>query len=118
MPALVAAEYRVIVPNEHGYSSSSQPTDVADYDIEHSAGDLVALLEHYVLQRRHLRRPRLGCKRCVVAELAASTPSKPADQSELPYQERGEKPWIEWMEEVVGGRFYFVHCNRQLAPAS
>ena len=31
----------------------------------------------------------------------------------LPYQERGEKPWIEFMEEVFGEDFYFVHFNRK-----
>ncbi|MEB2783010.1 alpha/beta hydrolase, partial [Algoriphagus sp. C2-6-M1] len=31
----------------------------------------------------------------------------------LPYQARGERPWIELMEELVGGDFYFVHFNRQ-----
>lgn len=34
----------------------------------------------------------------------------------LPYQERGEIPWIEWiewMEGIFGGDFYFVHFNRQ-----
>jgi pimeloyl-ACP methyl ester carboxylesterase len=31
----------------------------------------------------------------------------------LPYQERGEKPWIAFMEEILGGDFYFVHFNRQ-----
>ena len=31
----------------------------------------------------------------------------------LPYQERGERPWIELMEEFFGGDHYFVHFNRQ-----
>lgn len=31
----------------------------------------------------------------------------------MPYQERGEKPWIEFMEAIFGGDFYFVHFNRQ-----
>jgi pimeloyl-ACP methyl ester carboxylesterase len=31
----------------------------------------------------------------------------------LPYQERGEQPWIEFMEAVFGDDFYFVHFNRQ-----
>ena len=31
----------------------------------------------------------------------------------LPYQELGEKPWIEFMEEIFGKDFYFVHFNRQ-----
>nr|WP_244211107.1 alpha/beta hydrolase [Amycolatopsis kentuckyensis] len=31
----------------------------------------------------------------------------------LPYQERGERPWIEDMEAALGPDFYFVHFNRQ-----
>jgi pimeloyl-ACP methyl ester carboxylesterase len=31
----------------------------------------------------------------------------------LPYQARGERPWIELMEEFLGGDHYFVHFNRQ-----
>src|SRR4051794_11905344 len=38
VPALVAAGYHVIVPNQRGYGSSSRPTEVADYDIEHLTG--------------------------------------------------------------------------------
>ncbi len=30
----------------------------------------------------------------------------------LPYQERGEKPWLEMMEGMLGDDFYFVHFNR------
>jgi pimeloyl-ACP methyl ester carboxylesterase len=35
----------------------------------------------------------------------------------LPYQERGDKPWIEFMEEFFGEDFYFVHFNRQQGAA-
>jgi len=31
----------------------------------------------------------------------------------LPYQERGEIPWIELMEQFLGGDYYFVHFNRR-----
>jgi len=31
----------------------------------------------------------------------------------LPYQERGEQPWIDVMAAIFGGDFYFVHFNRQ-----
>ena len=33
IPALVAAGYHVIAPNQRGYGNSSRPTEVADYDI-------------------------------------------------------------------------------------
>jgi pimeloyl-ACP methyl ester carboxylesterase len=47
VPALVAAGYHVIAPNQRGCASSSRPIDVADSDIEHLSGDLVALLDHF-----------------------------------------------------------------------
>ena len=47
IPALVAAGFHVIIPNQRGYGNSSRPTEVTDYDIEHLTGDLVALLDHY-----------------------------------------------------------------------
>ena len=43
VPALVAAGYHVIAPNQRGYGNSSCPSEVTDYDIEHLCGDLVAL---------------------------------------------------------------------------
>lgn len=42
---LVAAGYRVLVPNQRGYGSSSAPTDVAAYRSDHLSADLVALLD-------------------------------------------------------------------------
>jgi pimeloyl-ACP methyl ester carboxylesterase len=47
MPALAAAGYHVIVPNQRGYGNSSRPAEVTAYDIEHLSGDLIALLDHY-----------------------------------------------------------------------
>ena len=47
VPALAAAGYHVIVPNQRGYGNSSRPTEVTEYDIEHLSGDLIALLDHY-----------------------------------------------------------------------
>ena len=47
VPALVAAGYHVIAPNQRGYGNSSRPDEVTAYDIEHLTGDLVALLGHY-----------------------------------------------------------------------
>jgi len=31
----------------------------------------------------------------------------------LPYQERGDTPWIELMAQFLGGDYYFVHFNQQ-----
>src|SRR5207244_3530442 len=45
LPALAAAGYRVIAPDQRGYGRSSRPPDVAHYDIDHLTGDMLGLLD-------------------------------------------------------------------------
>jgi pimeloyl-ACP methyl ester carboxylesterase len=45
IPALAAAGFRVIVPNQRGYDGSDAPEAVEAYDLEHLTGDLVGLLD-------------------------------------------------------------------------
>lgn len=113
MPALAAAGYHVIVPNQRGYGNSSRPAEVPDYDIEHLTGDLTALLDHFGYEDATFVGHDWGAM--VVWGLALLHPDRvnKVINLSLPYQERGEKPWIEFMEDVFGGDFYFVHFNRQ-----
>ena len=113
VPALVAAGYHVIVPNQRGYGNSSCPAEMTDYDIAHLTGDLVALLDHYGYERATFVGHDWGAM--VVWGLALLHPSR-VDRVinlSLPYQERGERPWIEFLEAMLGGDYYFVHFNRQ-----
>ena len=113
IPALAAAGYHVIVPNQRGYGNSSRPTEVTAYDIEQLSGDLVALLDHYGYDDATFVGHDWGAN--VVWGLALLHPNRVNGVIALavPYQERGERPWIEWMEEVFGGDHYFVHFNRK-----
>ncbi|MBM2615820.1 alpha/beta hydrolase [Actinoplanes sp. LDG1-06] len=113
MPALAAAGYHVIAPNQRGYGNSSRPAEVTDYDIEHLTGDLVALLDHYGYADATFVGHDWGAM--VVWGLALLRPDRVTKVINLsvPYQERGEKPWIEFLEELLGGDSYFVHFNRQ-----
>ncbi len=113
VPALVAAGYHVIVPNQRGYGNSSRPSEVTDYDIEHLSGDLVALLHHYGYEEAAFVGHDWGAM--VVWGLTLLHPNRvnKVINLSLPYQERWERPWIEVMEEIFGGDFYFVHFNRQ-----
>ena len=113
IPALVEAGYHVIVPNQRGYGNSSRPSEVAAYDIEHLTGDLVALLDHYGYEDATFVGHDWGAM--VVWWLTLLHPKRVKGVIALavPYQVRGEKPWIEWMEEFFGGDYYFVHFNRQ-----
>ncbi|WP_305038990.1 alpha/beta fold hydrolase [Fulvivirga ligni] len=113
VPALVDAGYHVIVPNQRGYGNSSQPEEVTAYDIKHLTGDLVALLDHYGYKDATFVGHDWGAM--VTWGLALLHPNrvKRIIALAVPYQVRGDKPWIEWMEEVLGGDYYFVHFNRQ-----
>ncbi len=113
VPALVEAGYHVIVPNQRGFGNSSRPSEITAYDIEHLTGDLVALLDHYGYQDATFIGHDWGAN--VVWRLTLLYPERvnKVINLALPYQERGEKPWIEFMEEIFGGDFYFVHFNRQ-----
>ncbi|MGW2396236.1 alpha/beta fold hydrolase [Kitasatospora sp. NPDC001664] len=113
IPALVAAGHHVIVPNQRGYGNSSRPAEVTAYDLAHLTGDLVALLDHYGYRDAAFVGHDWGAM--VVWGLALLHPDRVnrVVNLSLPYQERGAKPWIEAMEEVLGADFYFVHFNRQ-----
>ncbi len=113
VPALVAAGYHVIVPNQRGYGNSSRPAEVTAYDLEHLSADLVALLDHYGYDDATFVGHDWGAM--VVWGLTLLHPSRvnKVINLSLPYQERGEIPWIEFMEPIFGGDFYFVHFNRQ-----
>ncbi|WP_232344295.1 alpha/beta fold hydrolase [Actinoplanes awajinensis] len=113
MSALAAAGHHVIAPNQRGYGNSSRPGDVTAYDIAHLTGDLVALLDHYGYDDATFVGHDWGAM--VVWGLALLHPQRvnAVINLSLPYQERGERPWIEVMEQFLGGDFYFVHFNRQ-----
>ncbi len=113
IPALAMAGYHVLVPNQRGYGNSSSPSEVTEYDIKHLTGDLIALLDYYGYQDAAFVGHDWGAN--VVWNLALLHPERvnKVINLALPYQERGEKPWIEFMEEVFGEDFYFVHFNKQ-----
>ncbi len=113
VPALAEAGYHVIVPNQRGYGNSTNPTEVTDFDIEHLTGDLVGLLDHFGYDTATFVGHDWGAN--VVWGLALLHPERVDRVINLsvPYQARGDQPWIEMMEALFGEDFYFVHFNRQ-----
>jgi len=110
---LVAAGYHVIAPNQRGYGRSTQPPAVADYDIHHLCGDLVALLDHYGYDDAVFVGHDWGA--IVVWNLAMLHPGRVRALANLsvPFLERGPTEWVGFWEQALGGDFYIVHFNRQ-----
>ena len=113
IPALVDAGFHVIVPNQRGYGNSSRPAEVTDYDISYLTGDLIGLLDHYGYKHATFVGHDWGAN--VVWSLAQLYPKRinRIINLALPYQEKGEIPWIELMEKYMGSDNYFVHFNRK-----
>jgi len=113
IPALVDAGYHVIVPNQRGYGNSSHPSEVIAYDIKHLTDDLVALLDHYEYENATFVGHDWGAMVAWWLTIFHPNRVKQLIALAVPYQVRGERPWIEWMEEFLGSDYYFVHFNRQ-----
>ena len=113
MPALAAAGYHVIVPNQRGYGHSSRPTDVTEYDLAHLTGDLAALLDHFGYDDAIFVGHDWGAN--VVWGMALLHPKRVSKviALALPYQERGETPWVALIERFIGPNNYMVHFNRK-----
>ena len=47
LPALAAAGYRVLAPDQRGYGATSRPAPVEDYDMAHLTGDLAGMLDAF-----------------------------------------------------------------------
>lgn len=113
VPALVAAGYHVIAPNQRGFGNSSRPAEVAAYDVAHLADDLVALLDHFNYASATFIGHDWGAM--VVWSLTLLHPTRVHQVIclSLPYPVRGDRPWLEFMETVLGNDSYFVHFNRR-----
>lgn len=54
MPALAAAGWRAVAPDQRGYSPRARPQDVAAYHVEHLIADVLATADHFGAERFHV----------------------------------------------------------------
>ncbi len=113
IPALAAAGYRVLAPNQRGYGKSSRPDEVAAYDIANLTGDLVGLLDRHGYDDALFVGHDWGA--IVVWAMAMLHPGRTAGVINLsvPFLDRGSREWVGLWEELLGDDFYIVHFNRQ-----
>ena len=112
IPALVAAGYHVIAPNQRGFGNSSTPDEIVSYDIEHLAGDLSGLLDYFGYTSATFIGHDWGA--FVVWSFTLLHPDR-VDRVvalSLPYLARGETPWLDFMEAALGSDYYFVHFTK------
>jgi len=115
LPALAAAGYHVVAPNQRGYGHSSRPADVAAYGIQHLTGDLAALLDHYGKDQAVFVGHDWGA--LIVWEMARLHPERVRAVVGV------SVPYVQWpapptslMNMVYGDRFFYILYFQQQGP--
>ena len=113
MPALAEAGYHVIVPNQRGYGNSVAPQEVEKYDIACLTGDLAGLLDHFGYDDAVFVGHDWGAN--VAWSMAMLHPKRVSKlvALALPYQERGEMPWVQFLSMLFGDDHYMVDFNKR-----
>jgi epoxide hydrolase A/B len=108
LPALAAAGYRAVAPDQRGYGRSSRPDRVEDYDIVHLAGDLLGLMDTLGEERAVVVGHDWGA--IVTWHLAQTAPERLHAIAALsvPFWPRPPRPYtVEW-KETFGDRFFYI----------
>jgi pimeloyl-ACP methyl ester carboxylesterase len=108
IPALAAAGYRVIAPDQRGYGRSSRPDALEDYDIEHLVGDLVGLLDDLGEERAIFVGHDWGSM--VVSNVAMLAPERVRAlvNMSVPFLGRAPMPPVEMMRAAFADAFFYI----------
>lgn len=108
IPALAAAGYRVIAPDQRGYGGSSRPEPINAYDIGQLTGDLVGLLDDAGAERAALIGHDWG------AVVAWTTPLLHPDRVaavaglSVPPVPRPLTPVTDALRRIFGNSFFYM----------
>lgn len=108
LPALAAAGWRAVAPDQRGYGGSSRPAAVEAYDVHHLVGDLVAVLDDLGEDRAVFVGHDWGS--LVVSHVALLHPERVAGLVNLsvPHLPRGPVPPTSALRAAVGDNFFYM----------
>jgi pimeloyl-ACP methyl ester carboxylesterase len=108
LPALAAAGYRAVAPDQRGYGWSSRPEAIDDYDIVHLTDDLLGLLDDLGEERAVFVGHDWGSM--VVWQLSLLHPERVAGVvgMSVPFVPRGPVSPITAMRNVFGDAFFYI----------
>jgi pimeloyl-ACP methyl ester carboxylesterase len=117
LAALARAGYRGIAPDQRGYGRTDRPGDVASYDIDHLAGDLIGLLDAIGEERAVVVGHDWGA--IVGWHLAMSRPDRihAVVGMSVPFLPRTRLPPIALMSMRSRGRFSYILYFQEAGPA-
>lgn len=117
IPALAAAGYHVLAPDQRGYAGSSRPAAIEDYDIVHLTGDLAGLLDDVGAERAVVVGHDWGSP--VVCNFALLHPDRVTAVAALsvPPVPRASAPPTEIWRRRVGDNYFYMLYFQEPGPA-
>ena len=108
LPALAAAGYHVIAPDQRGYGRTTKTDEIADYDVFHLTDDLLGLLDDLGQERAVFVGHDMGA--LVVWGMAQLHPERVAGVvgMSVPFSPRGSQSLIQLLEAVMGDNFFYI----------
>src|SRR5256885_6933503 len=108
LPALAAAGFHAVAPDQRGYGRSSRPDAVEDYDINHLTGDLLGVLDDLGEEKAVFVGHDWGSM--VVWNLALLAPERVAGVvgMSVPFLHRAPMPPVELMRMAFGDSFFYI----------
>jgi pimeloyl-ACP methyl ester carboxylesterase len=108
LPALAAAGYRAVAPDQRGYGRSSRPEAIEDYDLEHLTGDLLGLLDDLGEERAVFVGHDWGS--ILVWQLALLAPERVAGVvgMSVPFVPRASAPPTQLWRKAFGDSFFYI----------
>ncbi len=117
IPALVAAGYRVLAPDQRGYGGSSRPEAIEAYDIVALTGDLIGLLDDIDAERAVVVGHDWGSMVAWQTALLHRDRLAGVVGMSVPFLPRGDRPPIEAMRFVFAENFFYIVYFQEPGPA-
>jgi pimeloyl-ACP methyl ester carboxylesterase len=112
VPALAAAGFRVIAPDQRGYGGSDRPADAAAYDIHHLTCDLVGILDALGIERAVFVGHDWGGLVTWMMPLLHRARVAGVIGVNTPYLPRSPMPPIPMIRQLFGDNHYMVHLQQ------
>lgn len=109
LPALAAAGFRAIAPDQRGYGASGKPAAVEAYDVEHLSADMTGLLDALGLERAVFVGHDWGALLVWQMALLAPERMRGVVAVNIPFYPRPPVDPMIMMRETLGPDFYIVN---------
>ncbi len=115
IPALAAAGWRVIAPDMRGMGQTEAPVDPAAYDVDHTVGDMLGLLDHLGAEQAVFAGLDFGL--FAIYDLAARHPDRVRAIIALQNPHLPDRPDITPLDEAADwATRHFLHIHYFVPP--